>query len=122
MERYIGQRVFVRRHVFSKSEVLVSDTHGAVIGRAKADYFKETGDLAADNARVGRARKNVMELVRNSTKAMPRLDFLGALSGNIEENAHLVVGGEPEITTSAATLPPISDGRSLAFIDLLSED
>lgn len=122
MERYIGQRVFVRRHVFSKSEVLVSDIRGAVIGRATADYFKETGDLAADNARVRLQRKKVAELVRNSTKAMPRLDFLGTLPGNNEEDARLVVGGEPEISAPTAAPQSMNDGRSLAFIDLLSED
>jgi putative transposase len=122
--KYIGQRVFVRRQIFSKNEVIVSDLKGSIIAKAKADWFKETGDLAADNARVKTARKKVLELVRDSARTMPRSDTLGTLPKMAEaleqEETRLVSNGEELCSGSCRAVADY--GRERAFIDLLTEE
>ncbi len=117
---YIGQRVFVRRQILAPSEVIVNDLRGGVIAKAKANWFKETGDLAEDNARVKSARKKVLELVKNTRRAMP--DSLGSLpkTAALElEDKQLAAGGEHDPVEPVRSFH--DDGRGAAFIDLLTE-
>jgi hypothetical protein len=58
---YSGREVLVRLPVVNPHSALVMDPKGKIICTARANWFAETGDLAADNERVNRARKSNLE-------------------------------------------------------------
>lgn len=60
-----GTDVLVRRQIAEPEEILVSDAHGAFICKARANYFLETGDLKADNARLSATKRKALDMVRN---------------------------------------------------------
>jgi len=124
---YLGQKVFVKRPLFYKNEVIVTSITGALICTAKANYFKETGDLAIDNGRVNAERKKVLELVRNSAKGRVKpaesFGFLAQIASEAEDDSKkLVACGEVDHGASAAQKREDDNERSRAFIDLLMEE
>lgn len=124
---YLGQSVLVKRPLFFKNEVIVTSVRGALIATAKADYFKETGDLAIDNGRVNAERKKVLELVRNSAKGRAKpaesFGFLAQIASEAEdESKKLVACGEADHIAPAAQKRQDDDERGSAFIDLLMEE
>jgi len=60
---YSGRDVVVRVPLGKQDEVVVMDPKGRVICTAAANWFAETGNLAADNRKVTAARKANMEAV-----------------------------------------------------------
>lgn len=124
---YLGQNVLVKRPLFFKNEVIVTSVRGALIATAKADYFKETGDLAVDNGRVNAERKKVLELVRNSAKGRVKpaesFGFLAQIASEAEdESKKLVACGEADHIAPSAQKRQDDDERGSAFIDLLMEE
>jgi len=64
-----GTDVVVRRQIAKPEEVLVSDPRGVFICAAQANYFLETGDLAADNQRLNATKKKALAMVRDAQAA-----------------------------------------------------
>lgn len=62
----IGDDVVVRRLLGDPDAVLVSDAKGRALCTAHADWFLETGDMAADNRRVGEIRRKAFQLARDA--------------------------------------------------------
>jgi transposase InsO family protein len=69
---YKGQDVIVRRQLAQADEVIITTARGGAICRARANWFLETGDLAADNARVNAAKSKALAMVRNAEAAAIR--------------------------------------------------
>jgi hypothetical protein len=61
---YQGREVLVRRPIATPEDALICDIKGAVLCRAKADFFLETGDMEADNAKINKARRETLKMVR----------------------------------------------------------
>jgi transposase InsO family protein len=61
---YSGREVIVRVPLGNPDRVVVMDPKGKLICSAVANWFLETGDLAADNKRVNSARKANLEAVK----------------------------------------------------------
>jgi hypothetical protein len=72
---YKGEDVIVRRQIANPDEVVISNIRGAHICTARANYFIESGDLRADNERLGATKRKALEMVRgaNSTRIEPPL-------------------------------------------------
>jgi transposase InsO family protein len=124
--RYLGQQVLVRRSILKPKEAVICDVKGCLIGMAKADYFKETGDLSEDNARVRLARRKVLQLVKDSSalrdKVAHELDAFSPFGPELEsqDRPQLAASGEHDPEAPGVSRRP--DDRSAAFIDLLTED
>lgn len=122
---YLGQQVLVRRSILAPNEAVVCDAAGRLIATAKADWFKETGDLAADNERVRSARKKVLQLVKDSSAMRDRAaGELGSLSRISQQSpveaAPLAASGEYDVVAPDTTATRSYDmERERAFIDML---
>jgi hypothetical protein len=66
---YQGTDVIVRRLIAEPDEVLVSTPKGKLICRARAAWFLETGDLAADNERLNATKRKALAMVRGARAA-----------------------------------------------------
>lgn len=123
---YSGQSVLVKRPLFFNNEVIVTSVKGALIATAKANYFKETGDLAQDNQRVNAERKKMIELVRNSSKGRIKpteaFGFLAQIANEPDEPKKIVACGEGDFVASRHKETTGTDERGRAFIDLLTEE
>jgi hypothetical protein len=69
---YKDQDVIVRRHIAEPEEVLVADSRGAHICRARANWFLETGDLRVDNERLGQTKRKALAMVRAASASAMR--------------------------------------------------
>ncbi len=124
---YSGQSVLVKRPLLFKNEVIVTSIKGTLICTAKANYFRETGDLAVDNGRVNAERKKVLELVRNSAKGRIKpaesFGFLAQIASEAEDDSKkLVACGEADHVAPSAQKRQDDNERGRAFIDLLMEE
>ncbi len=125
--RYLGQQVLVKRSILKPKEAVICDAKGCFIGTARADYFKETGDLAEDNARVRLARRKVLQLVKDSSalrdKVAHELDAFSPFGAELESQDQPQLAASGEHDPEAPGAPGRhADDHSAAFIDLLTED
>ncbi len=74
LRRYVGTTVLVKRTFAEQHRAIVFDLDGRFLTYAEADYFAETGDLAADNERVNEARKLSLEDIKEYAKGIPELE------------------------------------------------
>jgi hypothetical protein len=128
-----GTDVIVRRQIATPDEVLVTDHRGAMICRAIAGYFVESGDLAADNQRLAAEKKKGLAMVRANDAAAiaPPEGYRGIL--DIAARAYpvrspeplpLAAGAEngPRPRTSARESGVADRERVNAFLDQFSEE
>lgn len=86
LSAYIGQDVRVYTSLATPLEVTCCTAAGALICTAKADYFKETGNIAADTERLSSARKKLTLLAEtgsNEVKASPEHETMIEVAASI---------------------------------------
>lgn len=133
LQRYVGMDVIVRRPLADPETALICDPRGALLCRAKANYFLEGEDLADTIKRRKDAARSNLQLVRDLSTgrvAPPegKRSILDARRGKTSDDycLPLAVGGEhdPEAqflnTGNARTLEDRE--KANAFLDLLSNE
>jgi len=73
LRRLVGSKVLVKRTFADQNRAMIFDIEGRFLCYAEADYFAESGDLAADNDRVNGARKLLMDDIKEFGKTIPKL-------------------------------------------------
>ena len=109
--RYTGTWALVKRTFSDMKKALVFSPEGKFLCYAWADLFAETGDLAADNEKIGHARKVLTDEIKKLSSEIPELeegrrgavDFALINSGKYEipevrdDQEKLVVNGSFEL-------------------------
>ncbi len=71
--RYTGTWALVKRTFSDMKKAMVFSPEGAFLCYAWADLFAETGNLAADNEKIGHARKVITDEIKKLSDEIPEL-------------------------------------------------